>query len=196
MRTFIAVAPPARLKSLIVRTLEGDRTPGGLPGTKAPRLEGIKWVEEQNLHFTLRFLGETRDEQVEELKLELAMVGEKIAPFDLELAGPGVFPSPARPRVLWLGSEKGGRELSTLAAAVEQACRDLGWPPETKPFKSHLTVGRVRDRGPQPRVSPWLDALADFRAGSFPVTEFILYKSTLTPNGPVYQALARFPLQG
>src|SRR5262249_30259336 len=110
--------------------------------------------------------------------------------------GLGGFPGPKRPRVLWAGITGGLRELGLLAADVERACEPLGFPPEGRPFRGHVTLGRVRS--PE-GIAKVVAAMARFEgrpSGEWTAAEFALYRSTLRPTGAIYTPFATFALEG
>jgi len=157
----------------------------------------VKWVEPENLHVTIKFLGDVDSREVHRVcqAVEKAVAG--LEPFRFELRGAGAFPSLSRPRTLWLGPGEGAEEMATLAARVEKAVEKLGFRREARRFKAHLTIGRVRR--PTPALAQLSDRLrehADFEAGRTHVRQVVVFSSQLDRSGPTYQALARAPLAG
>jgi len=145
----------------------------------------LKLVEPQNLHLTLRFIGEV----AKPLVSEIAGVLEEIefASFKLELAGVGAFPNRRRPRVVWIGVREGHDELAELSRRVNEALAKLKIPKPREDFVPHLTIARVKGAaGDLPRV---LAELEGVEVGEMLVSNFRLKKSTLTPRGPVYETL-------
>ncbi|MGH7356587.1 MAG: RNA 2',3'-cyclic phosphodiesterase [Candidatus Rokuibacteriota bacterium] len=153
----------------------------------------VAWVAEPNLHLTLRFLGQVDEARVPAIADALRSAAE-VPAFDLALRGLGAFPTPARPRVLWVGAGPGAKAAAALAARVSAALDALGFPREERPFASHVTLGRVRT----PRRNPALaDALAqagerDF--GGLRVGAVSLMRSHLSPAGARYTELAALAL--
>lgn len=156
----------------------------------------VKWVEVANIHITLRFLGEVPEEKIELLRQVLPKGGAGIAPFKITVRGLGAFPELSRPRVIWVGMESEGRKMEQLYLQIEDLVRDLGFPPETRDFSPHLTVGRVkqlRDR------AEWVRAIKereDIFLGETTVDCFYLFQSILRPLGPEYKKLGKFDLPG
>ena len=146
----------------------------------------FKFVEPENIHLTLKFLGEITDSQVEKVKELLRDL--KFSSFTLRFRGIGTFPNHSRPRVIWVGVSEGATEFSELAKRVDASLRKLGFPPETRGFKPHLTIARVK-RGGGTALSNLIQAysLEDF--GTLKVNSVKLKRSTLTPRGPVYTTL-------
>lgn len=102
-----------------------------------------RWVEMSGLHVTLRFLGPTPAGRVDAVRDAVRAATAGHAAFEMELSGAGAFPSAARPRVLWLGITQGAAPLEAVARALDAPLAPLGWPPETRPFRPHLTVART-----------------------------------------------------
>jgi 2'-5' RNA ligase len=117
------------------------------------------------------------------------------AAFELEVGGLGAFPSATRPRVLWAGLVAGDAPLAALAASVEAALADLGFPREGRAFSAHVTLGRIRQPGRAPApLAEALGASAGQRFGRVPITEAALMRSDLSPHGARYTTLAAIPL--
>jgi 2'-5' RNA ligase len=157
----------------------------------------VKWVEETNLHITLNFLGDVTDEVLAQVcrRAEEAVV--IIEPFQMALRRVGAFPSPVRPRVVWVGVEAGAGEMVRLQAALETALKPLGFVGEQRTFVPHLTIGRVRSSGAEAaRIAGGIVAEEGFDAGMSEVFEAIVFASDLRPGGPRYTPLARLPLGG
>ena len=149
-------------------------------------------VEKENIHLTLRFLGEVEERKLEELVKALSAV-RKPGGFEVCIKGLGAFPGPDSPRVLWAGAEKGDKELRELHEAVDSAIAHLGFQKEGR-FSSHYTIARVKYL----RNSNGLkDLLAEYKEnvfGCFRVDSFYLMKSVLQRSGPVYSEITCFRL--
>jgi 2'-5' RNA ligase len=143
-------------------------------------VRGIRWVAPENLHLTLKFLGEVEEARAASVAEALRSI--HAAPFDLSMRGFGSFPG-----VVWVGCEG---PAAALAEAVERVCAGLDFPRESRPFNPHVTIGRVKER--RALRSLKLDPSADF--GTQRVESFALMRSDLTPRGPIYTALAEFAL--
>jgi RNA 2',3'-cyclic 3'-phosphodiesterase len=157
-------------------------------------IPGARWVKPEQMHLTLRFIGaDVPDDRVEPIREALATVTG--AAFSLTLRGVGRFPPGDRkpPRVLWAGMDK-APALFALQHSVESALAAVGFPPEDRPFSAHITLARVNARQPIPQADRFLRAHADFAAGPFPVDQFVLFQSALSPQGPRYQQLGIYPL--
>jgi 2'-5' RNA ligase len=160
----------------------------------------VKWVRPESLHLTLKFLGEVDPARLPEVKEALRRACAGAPALELGLAGAGAFPGPQRPQVVWLGLEGQTRELGELAGRVEEALAELGFPPEKRAFKPHLTLGRLRrkKRGAKaPPAAPLgraLAGLAGWRGPGFTGGRVSLMQSTLTPSGAVYEPLETITL--
>ncbi|MDI6893228.1 MAG: RNA 2',3'-cyclic phosphodiesterase [Bacillota bacterium] len=183
MRLFVAVELPPSLR----------RALGELVRHLAESRADVKWVEEENFHLTLKFLGEVDPARLAELAEALARAAGEMKPFTFEAAGTGAFPSPGRARVVWVGVGRGAGELGRLAAAVDSQLADLGFAPESRPFSPHLTVGRVRSPRGATDLARALEQ-ASFPAREVAVEEIVLFQSALGRSGPVYTPLGRHRL--
>jgi len=142
----------------------------------------VKPVEPQNFHFTLIFLGEKSDSEIESIKTKLARV--QFEPFTIVYTGVGAFPRPSSVRVVWVGLDQtGGQKLMALANDVMAKMAELGFSPE-KPFSPHMTILRAKHRQVQIGEVPVKYENRTF--GSEVIDKVYLKKSDLTPSGPVY----------
>ncbi|MCB2188083.1 MAG: RNA 2',3'-cyclic phosphodiesterase [Deltaproteobacteria bacterium] len=164
----------------------------------------VKWVRPEALHMTLKFLGEVEPERAAGLGRAVERACADRAALKLHLKGAGAFPSPQRPRVIWLGLAGQLTLLTELAEAVDLEMGDLGFPLEERPFQAHLTLGRLREargRGrksaPQAPAGPLTRALVDrahLTGEPFTAQRVVLMRSTLTPAGAVYAPVAECEL--
>ncbi|MDX1412312.1 MAG: RNA 2',3'-cyclic phosphodiesterase [Nitrospirales bacterium] len=176
MRLFVALDPPEEIKQSLLPLLE--TLPAGRPSNFS------------QLHLTLFFLGNVADEDLNSIKETLAEIKEKS--FTLQLKGVGCFPNIKRPRVLWVGIPL-TEGLSQLKVKIDQALQTLGFQKEDRAFHPHLTLSRIKK--PHPKgVEEYLNKNFSFQSGEFPVKEFYLFQSQLTPKGSIYTKLAQFPL--
>ncbi|UCG29525.1 MAG: RNA 2',3'-cyclic phosphodiesterase [candidate division WOR-3 bacterium] len=178
MRTFIAVEVPQQVRKIIDDFIH----------TEAKRELPIKWVKFENLHITLKFLGEIDESKKTDITPSIESICGKQNPFTVKMGGLGCFPNPKNPRVIWVGVTQGGGELCTIADALEKEIVQFGFK-EEKRFHPHLTIGRVKKRcGVE-------DILAKtIHTDPFEVSSVVLFKSTLKPEGPVYDELGRFTI--
>ncbi len=159
--------------------------------------DNVKWVETENLHWTLHFLGEIDDQDVYNVCQAAERAAASSEAFGMTAQGVGAFPSNDRPRTLWLGAAEGSGDLIALHAALESHLEPLGFRSETRRFVPHLTLGRA-GRGIRPAESAALQEdlakLGDYQGGSQAVDEVTIYASRLRREGPEYAVLARIPL--
>ena len=180
MRTFLAIEVPENVRKVI----------HDLTQVEAKKELPIKWVAFENLHITLKFLGEIDEDKRVEIKPAIVEVGQRHSPFNLELEGLGCFPNPRNPRVIWVGVKQGGDVLCAMAADVEKELARFGFEEETR-FHPHLTIGRIKEFC---RVDSIL--AKSISTSVFKVNSVVLFKSILKPAGPIYEELERFALCG
>ena len=188
LRTFLAIDLPSALQSAIGQNIR----------TVKRELPELSWSKPENLHINLKFLGETTESQVDQIRQAVEPAISHVSPFDLELKGFGVFPDDRSPRVLWIGLGGAIDSLGTLAESIGHAVVPLGFPREARPFRPHLTVTRVKRE--YRAVGRALDALGvftdPFACGQLSVDRVTLFKSELQPSGAVYTKLWDISLNG
>jgi RNA 2',3'-cyclic 3'-phosphodiesterase len=150
----------------------------------------IAWIPPANLHITTKFIGEWREERLEELKSALAALPPRAA-IPVRVSSLGFFPNARSPRVFWCGIEATG--LDALAAETDAACAALGIASENRPFSPHLTLARIKERGNLQPLHVAIAGLPSLEFGNFVAGSFFLYLSKLRPTGSVYTKLAEFP---
>lgn len=180
-RTFIAIDLSAAARDEI------ERIEKELQKTDAP----VGWVKPERIHLTLKFLGDVGDEQIEDIKAALEKVASGASAFRLKPLGCGAFPTIKQMRVVWVGVHGEEEALLCLQKEVEKAMALLGFKPEDRPFRAHLTLGRVKGRQNLRALQEALLAHQTFEAEAFDVTELVLYKSELRREGALYTPLFR-----
>lgn len=152
----------------------------------------IKLVETENIHFTIRFLGDTPISTVKEICVGLERISFK--PFDVSIEGVGAFPNTRKPRVIWVGITQNADMMKSLKSQIDDLLQDFGYPLEKK-FVPHATIARVRFIKNREQLVRNLENLANEKIGIMSVDTVRLTKSTLTSAGPIYEtvceALAR-----
>jgi 2'-5' RNA ligase len=152
---------------------------------------GLRWEQRGRYHVTLQFLGPVR-ELAPVVEALAAAVADREA-FPVQLGAAGAFPKPGRARVVWIGAASGGDDMVGLAGAVAGGLRPLGYEPDRQAFHPHLTVARLKVPD---NVADVLAAIGPEAVGeTFTVGELVLYQSQLSPKGPTYTVLERFPLR-
>jgi len=181
MRTFIAVELSKEIQDAL-EELESQLRKSGAD---------VKWVKPQNIHLTLKFLGEIDPKNTEEIKQVLLDIAKGLTPFKMRLTNLGAFPKINYPRVIWVDIEEGKDTLVKIAADLEEGLAKIGIPREDKPFKAHTTIGRLRS--PQNR-NQLVDQMQKFTSPlnkECTVDRLTLYKSTLTGSGPIYEVISQ-----
>jgi RNA 2',3'-cyclic 3'-phosphodiesterase len=153
----------------------------------------LRWTPAENLHLTLKFLGDVADDRVNEVGAGLRDALSPVPAFDVVLAGLGAFPSPSRPRVVWVGAREGRRTLTALAERVESALEPLGFSRESRPYEAHLTLARARAARPVKDLSHW-KKLENVELGRFTVDRVCLMRSRLHPQGAEHTVLEPYTL--
>jgi 2'-5' RNA ligase len=188
--------PDGMVRAFVAVPVEDPVTRRRLAGARSllPPVHGARWVPERQLHFTLKFLGEIPEGAVAAARDATARAAGR-APFRLTLEGLGAFPPRGPARVLWAGCGAGSQELAGLAAAVERAFSEAGFPPEERPFSPHLTLARVRDPDAGRRVSRALASVPPEPFGSVAVASLVLFRSELHAGGAEHAELLRVALE-
>ena len=158
----------------------------------------VNWVQPDNIHITLKFLGDVPTDHIPQINTALDNALRRFDLFKFTASGLGCFPNPRRPRVIWAGvDEAGGRRMIALASAVEAALNPLGYLREDRPFAPHITLGRVR-RETQPREAARVGIVVAAQPieqwGVEPVTAAYVMQSELKSGGPIYTPLQRIDL--
>ena len=182
MREFLAIPLPLGLR----------RAAGASRDVLAPQGDGWRFVREEGLHLTMRFLGEVDPSRRDVLDAAWREAASGMGLLALRLRGAALFPATGRPRVLWLGieDETPDGSLAVLADRLERAARAQGFPPERRPFAAHVTLARAR--GDARVVRPPVARIGDF--GSFVAERVILYRSEPDRGGSRYHEEASYPL--
>jgi 2'-5' RNA ligase len=150
----------------------------------------VHWTNPENIHLTLKFLGEIELEKVRKIKDNLDIIANETKPFGLKLEGIGSFPNWRNPRIVWIGVEK-SESLHLLVRQIEANMRNLGCASEIKSFSPHLTIGRVRENSRQEAIQILEKKCSSFATitGISQITKIHLYKSDLYHSGPVYELI-------
>jgi len=185
VRSFVAVPLPEKIQAdIFAAAQELSR--------RLPQL-GVKWSGKvENLHITVKFLGQIEEEKLTALAEDLARTVAPLPRFRLELRGMGAFPSPRKANVVWAGVEDGARGLTAIAEAVEGVGERFGFAREQRAFTGHVTVGRSKGRGVDARTA--LDAFAGRSFGATTVEEVHVYESRLGGEGSTYVLRSRAAL--
>ncbi len=176
MRLFVAIPLPEELRDRLAQM--------------SGALDNARWVDPENMHLTLRFLGELDGREAADLDSALATI--RVPAFQMELVGLGTFETGRKINALWVGVEA-PEELARLQVKVENAAQRAGQPPEGRKFRPHVTLARFKG-APGPKLGDFLSEFSLFRSGLILVDRFVLYSSKLTEKGPIYREEAVYPL--
>jgi len=182
MRTFIAVDVPDNVKIAVdeyLASIRGDMD------------KNIKWVNRENMHFTIKFLGEIRKSELSAIKECVEQTARDFDPFQIELSGFGVFPSESNPRIFWIGTGIGGDTLLDIYQDMETTLENCGYDRDSKTFSPHLTIGRVKKY----KKAIFPERIVDFPDTAFEARGLSIIKSTLTPEGPIYEKIFHAPFE-
>jgi RNA 2',3'-cyclic 3'-phosphodiesterase len=188
MRCFIAIDIDERIRKAL-----GDLQRQLRDGIDVKRGD-INWVNPDNIHLTLKFLGEIKDEKVAEVCNIVKAVAGRHKSFELDIESVGHFGGRS-PKVLWVGMGKGGENLLELQKDIEESLALTGWPEETREFSGHLTLCRIRNPKAGMKLAQASVNYKDFKVGTLAAVAVCVYQSELKPAGPVYTVLGNYKLQ-
>jgi 2'-5' RNA ligase len=182
LRAFIAFELPEKIRAAIADYVQPLRN---LPGR-------VSWVKPENIHLTLKFLGDTPVKRIDGISDALREAVRGVQPMLAKISDSGVFPNERRPRVLWIGIEESTGALQRLAAAIDNRMHDFGFKKEGRGFSPHLTIGRVREGS----VDKIIAAMRErpFAAQEVEWNEITLMQSELRPGGSLYTPLCKIKL--
>ncbi len=190
IRTFVAIELSAEIKSELARAQEMLREKIATPH--------LRWVDPANVHLTLKFLGNVPLDRIQEITAALKEACVGLSPFIIDVSGLGCFPNTNNPRVIWVGVQEETGRLKRLQERIEERLAALGFKPERRPFRSHLTLGRVRKQahvGARRIIGGIVSATSVGDLGRMEVGEISLMKSKLLPSGAQYSRLETIALE-
>jgi 2'-5' RNA ligase len=185
IRSFLAFELPREIREQIGAVSKE------LQKTRMP----VRWVKVENIHLTIVFLGSVNEDTIGDIKQKVQLAVKGFSTIKTRLKGVGVFPNRRSPRVIWVGLNGEIEKLSTLRDGLQAELKALGFKPEKRPFRPHLTMGRFKGIVDRDGKLKWVldryhDIASDFRY----LNELVLFKSDLKPDGPVYTKMAAWPL--
>ncbi len=187
MRLFVAADIPGDVRELLASAVQGIR------GEEL----GARWVRLENLHLTLKFIGDYEKDEMDRLSNEVRATAQRCEPFEALLGGSGAFPSPRRARIIWVAVSSGVREAEAVARKLNARLEKVGVKKEERAFRGHLTLARLRQvRDCTAMLAGVEGRLEGLRDMPFRVDEVVLYRSILKPEGPVYSVVERMALGG
>lgn len=185
MRLFIALPLPLTVENSL----------GTIISDLKPHDGKIRWVNPSNIHLTLRFLGETEQKRLPELKQLIIAASENQKPFQATISRIGAFPNLRQPRIIWAGFAEDSvvTKIADLASSIEHGVRNIGFENEKKKFRPHLTLARIKDPSSL-QILP--KVLQDYSLDPIDcqLDRLCLFQSTLTPKGPIYKRLVDIEL--
>ena len=179
IRTFIAIELPEKIIYTISKVQEEIKSYG----------LKIRWVRPENIHLTLKFLGDIKTADTEKVARAVSESATGYPALSLAVKGIGVFPGIKKPRVLWLGISKQLDLLTALQKTLDEKLEAMGFPKEKRPFRGHLTLGRIKSVIDPKTLHDVLKEFIHFESEPFFADRIILYKSDLKPIGAVYTKL-------
>ncbi|MBI2060314.1 MAG: RNA 2',3'-cyclic phosphodiesterase [Nitrospirae bacterium] len=185
MRCFIAIEIDAAVRERLAAAQDDLR----------PHVSGVSWTKPDNIHLTLKFLGEIEDKRANRAMRVLTELALRLTGGNVESKGVGCFPNLKNPRVIWAGLADEAGLLHSTAQAIEGELSKIGFPRERRPFRAHLTLGRVRESFRAPDFPNQLARNGNRPFGPTVVRELTFFQSRLDPKGSIYTPLGRFPLQ-
>jgi 2'-5' RNA ligase len=183
LRTFIALELPEDLKEKLSQIQQIFIQNTG----------GIRWVKPENIHLTLKFLGSTSEDKVEEVFRILEQTVRGFPCFAFTVSGLGAFPNPRNPKVIWAGIQANS-QLFSFQKQLEDGLSSIGFSREKRSFSPHLTLGRVKDPQVRKNLRDILEKYIDEDWGNYEASWIIFYRSDLKPAGPVYSILKKIEL--
>lgn len=189
MRAFVAIELSDEIKGCLSQAQSHLKYSGA----------DVKWVEKENIHLTLKFLGDITEDKAKKVGTMLEGIASSAKPFELTLKDIGAFPKTDSPRVIWAGLDKGAKESTDIAKRTDEELLKIGFEPEARPFAAHITIGRVRSPKNKEALKEkilsvpksWLSDSSSQR-----ISSIALFQSTLTPDGPVYTKIYEAILGG
>jgi 2'-5' RNA ligase len=184
IRAFIAIELPRETRADL------ERVAGRLRASAAD----VRWVKTDDIHLTLKFLGDVEEDRVTEIAGCIEQCLEGIPPFSIAVRGLGAFPSDHNPQVIWIAAEDASGRLSLLERSLEDGLSRMGFKKEKRPFSPHFTLGRLKSPRGKEAVRRGLVELKNTDCGSYTAEAVCLFKSDLRPSGPIYTVLKSFSL--
>jgi len=188
LRIFFAVFPTPSALEKLTELLAAVRR-------RCPSDE-IRWVLPEQLHYTLKFLGEQPETRVSDAIAAARRAARSCSPFDIVVGGLGAFPNAQHPKVVWVGTNEGAPTLTALSARLDEELAQVGFEREARPFVPHLTLARTKSRAAEQAVVRGLAKVGEVNeVARIRVDRFALMQSQLSPKGSTYTVVESFPLE-
>jgi len=179
IRSFLAIELPATVQAKIGKVVEDARA------TSAD----VRWVSPGKIHLTLKFFGNIEESKIDSIAATIQGPAGEAKAFPLSVRGTGAFPNLKNPRVIWIGLVDSEGRLAGLQKEVESSLKKIGFESEDRPFHPHLTLGRVKSNHGRQELVRCVEKYREEELGTFQVEKMVLFKSDLTPTGPIYTSL-------
>ena len=180
IRSFLAFKLPGGIKNIVIRVSDMAKM----------TLKNVRWVEVANIHFTMLFMGNIRDDYLSDIRTSIKNICSSCRPFDIELQGMGVFPSARKPRVLWLGINGDIGRIAFFRDMLQQELQPFGISQDKRKFRPHLTLGRFKQSSEKDSsLIELLDKYRDLKSPIKRLDEFVFFRSDLNHSGVKYTRL-------
>jgi 2'-5' RNA ligase len=156
----------------------------------------VRWVSPEKIHLTLKFFGDIEESRIDSIFDSIKEPVRSTQPFSLKVQGVGAFRSMKSPRVIWMGLVNGSQILTSFQKEIEARLEKIGFQPEDRPFRPHLTLGRVKSSRGRNDLVGRMEKHKEGEFGDFQVKRVILFRSDLKPSGPIYTPLGDVKLGG
>lgn len=186
IRSFISIEIPRPIREQMVRALEPLKSVRGK----------FNWSSTNNLHITLKFLGDCTRGRLELISKRLADIAARHRPFEMTFGGVGVFPSHAAPRIIWLGVKDGVEQLLKLSKDVTDSMEEIGFKKESRPFRPHITLARIKYLSSRDALKASIEALPQVHIDGMTADHIFLMRSQLRTKGAIYTVIERLCLSG
>ncbi|MDY7010084.1 MAG: RNA 2',3'-cyclic phosphodiesterase [Planctomycetota bacterium] len=186
VRTFLALPLDEEIVNRLV-DVQQSLAPSGAP---------VRWVDAENLHLTIKFLGDVTDEQLPEVCRAAEDSARQVEPFEFSVARIISVPQAGAMRMVWVGVEELSGRLERLHELLEESYAEMGFKKENRSFRPHLTLGRVKGGRNVRELRQAVAGITETSFGLQPAEELIVFSSQLTPDGPVYSPMAKIKLGG
>ena len=181
MRLFIAFPLPVEIKKYLAKIIDDFKS-------QYSEKRAVKWVDVKNIHLTVKFLGDTSERLLDPIKNDLTNIGKEFSVINCTLNKVGAFPNLNKPRVYWIGIDPQNDDIFKLAESTDEAMSQLGYEKESRKFKAHLTLGRIKNSYDLSDLNQYISNY-NVEPIQLIINKLRLHKSTLTPQGPIYECL-------
>jgi len=184
IRSFLAIELPGPILRKI------GEVQGGLKSSHAD----VRWTSPETIHLTLKFFGNIEESRIDPIFKSIKEPIRSTPPFSLKVRGVGAFPHLKNPRVIWIGLVDEREALPSLQKQIETYLEKVGFQPEDRPFRPHLTLGRMKSSRGKEELAGSMERYREEEFGDFEVEKVVLFKSDLRPSGPIYTPLRELRL--